>query len=98
MYKGGGMDDLNHGSEAHCALSAVVQQLGREQQKRGPDSLAAACTQIFADLGDRAHARDGVAAELTLQRDEIVPQQVEDFFTVDGRWRAHVGLPADFTT
>ena len=43
---------------------------------------------IFANLGDGLNARDRVAAELALDRDEVVPQQIEDFFPVNGGWCA----------
>ena len=50
------MDDLDHGSEPHRALSPVVEQLRRKQQKRRADALATAVAQIFSDLGDRLDA------------------------------------------
>jgi hypothetical protein len=50
----------------------------REQQQRGPDALAAALAQVFGNLRDGAYAGGGVAAQLLLDRHEVVPQQIED--------------------
>ena len=83
------MNDFNDRTEAYGALPLVVEQFRGKEEQRRADSLAAASPKIFANLGDGLNARDGVAAELALQCDEIVPQQVEYFFPVDGRRRAH---------
>ena len=80
--QGRGVNDLDHRAQLDGAMSRVVQQLAGEQQQRGPQALAAAGAQIFADLRNRAHAGDRVAAELALDGGEVVVQQVKDFFGV----------------
>ena len=40
----------------------------------------------------RLNARDRVAAELALQRDEVVPQQIEYFLPANGGWCAQVSV------
>ena len=92
-----GVDDLDHRAQTNRAAALVVEQLRGKQQQRRADSLAAAGAQVFADLGDRADVRDRVAPELVLKRDEIVPQQIEDFFPVNGGWRAQASTDS-FTT
>src|SRR5579872_7231417 len=82
------MDDFNDCAQPNRALAFIVEQSCREQEQRGANSLATARAQIFPNLGDGLYARDGVAPELVFQRDEVVPQQVEYFFSVDGRRRA----------
>ena len=84
VHQGCGVNDLDHRAQPDRALTLVVEQLRGKQQQRRADSLAAARAQILANLGDRLHARDRVAAELVLQRDEVVPQQIEYFFPVNG--------------
>jgi len=49
---------------AYCILGGIDVQAG---------DLAAARAQVFANLGDRLHARNRVAAELAFQGGEIVP-------------------------
>ncbi len=80
--QGRGVNDLDHRAQLDGALAAVVHQLGGEQQQGRAQAFAAAGAQIFADLGDGPHARDGVAAELALDGGEVVVQQVENFFGV----------------
>ena len=46
--------------------------------------FAAALAQVFANLGNRRHVRDRVAPELALDRGQIVAQQFENFFPVNG--------------
>src|SRR5579864_116212 len=84
MYQRRRMDNLDNGTQPDCTLALIVEQFRRKQQQRRSDSLAAASTQVFANLGDRLHARERVAAELAFQRGEVVPQQIEYFFSVDG--------------
>ena len=86
-----GVNDLDHRAQPNRALPLVVEQLRGKQQQGRADALAAACAQIFADLGDGLDVRDRVAAELALHRDEVVPQQIEYFFPVDGGRCAQVG-------
>ncbi len=84
----GSVNDLDDGAESNGTTSLIVQQLRGKQQQGRTDSLAAAGAQVLADLGDGPDVGDRVAAKLVLQRDEVIPQQIEDFFAVDGGGRA----------
>jgi hypothetical protein len=84
VHQGRGMDDLNYGAEPDRALTLIVEQFCGQQQQCRADSLASAGAEVFANLGDGLNAGDGVATELALQRDEVVPQQIEYFFSVNG--------------
>src|ERR1700722_4279498 len=86
------MDDLDHGSQAHGALAAVVEQFGRKKEQGGADSFAAAGAQVFSNFGDGLNVRNCVAPELALQRDEVVAQQIEYFFPFVGGGCAQMEL------
>ena len=73
-----GVHHLHHRAQPDGALAGVAQRVRREQQQRGPNALAAALAQVFGDLRDGADAGGGVAAQLLLDRHEVVPQQIED--------------------
>ena len=49
-----------------------------QQQQRRANAFAAALAQVLGNLRDGAYARGGVAAQLLLDRHEVVPQQIED--------------------
>ncbi|MGH9524619.1 MAG: hypothetical protein ACRD3E_19020, partial [Terriglobales bacterium] len=83
MDERGGVDDFNHGPEADGRAAIASEQLGREQQKRGAQTLAAAGTKVLADFGDDLDVGDGVTAELALDGGEIVAEQVEDLRGAD---------------
>src|SRR5262249_29373535 len=93
-----GVNDLDHGSQANRTAAFIIHQLCRKEQKRRPDPFSSATTQILADLRNRGNARDRVPAELVLQCDEIVPQQIEYFFAVDGGRSAQNSVLAFLTT
>ena len=80
-----GVDDFNDRSELYRAFALVAEQLGREQQQRWTDSFAPAGAQVLADLRNRGDVRDRIASELFFDRDNVVPQKIEDFFPVNGR-------------
>src|SRR5208283_297618 len=65
---------------------------GRKKKQSRTDPLAPAVPQIFANLGDRLYARDGILPELALQRRKILVQQVEDFLPVNERRCAQCGF------
>ena len=69
---------LHHRAQADGALARVAQHVRGEQQQRRADALAAALAQVFGNLRDGADAGGGVAAQLLLDRHEVVPQQIED--------------------
>jgi len=79
-----GVDDLDDRSELDRALAFVAEEFGGEQQERGTNALAAAGAKVFADLGDGGDVRDRVASELLFDRCDVIAQQVEDLFPVDG--------------
>jgi hypothetical protein len=62
----------------------IVEKLRRKQQQRWTDTLASARPQIFPYLGNDLNAGNSVLPEFFLKRDEIIPQQIENFFSVDG--------------
>ena len=85
-----GVNDFDDGGEFDRARTFVAEQFGRKQQKSGTDALAAAGAQVFTDFGDGGHVRDGILPELLLDGDNVVPEQVEDLFPVNGAGCAQV--------
>jgi hypothetical protein len=85
VNESGGVDDLDDGCELNCARALVAEELGGEEQKGGTDTLAAAGTKVFADLGDGGDIRDRVVPELLFDGDDVVAKQVEDLFAVNDR-------------
>ena len=88
----GGVDDLNHRRELDRARAFIAEELRGEQQQRGAYALAAAGAQVFADLGDGGDIRDGVLPELFLDGDNVVAEQVENLFPVNGAGCAQKGF------
>jgi hypothetical protein len=64
MDKRGGVHHFDNRAETDSAVADVALRLGREQQQRRPDALAAAFAQILGDFGDGLDGGDGVIAEL----------------------------------
>src|SRR5208282_1018734 len=81
----GGVDDLDHRGQFYGAISLVAEKFRRKEQEGGTDALASAGTQVLAYLGDGGDIGHCVASELIFDRSNIVAQQVEDLFAVDGR-------------
>jgi hypothetical protein len=88
VYQRCGMNNLDYRSQSHRAPPFVVHQLRRQQKQRRTNPLPSARPQIFTNLGNRLHAGDSIVLKLLLQRDEILPQQIENFFPVNGGGRA----------
>jgi hypothetical protein len=82
-----GVDDLDDSRELYGTFALVPEKLSREQQQRGTNTLAAAGTQIFTNLGYGGDVRDCVASKFVFDRGDVVAQKIEDFFPVDGRRR-----------
>src|SRR5262249_39913010 len=76
----GRVDDLDHRAETYGAAFGVGKELGRKQQQSRPDPLASPAAQVLADIGDGAHAGDGIVAEFAFDGCQIVTQQVKNFF------------------
>src|SRR5581483_8043017 len=93
----GGMDDFNYCTEADRAASFIVEQFRGEKEQGRSNSFASAGPKIFANFGNGTDVGDRVAPELVLECHEIVPQEIEDFFTVDGCWRAHLVLSTQYS-
>ncbi len=89
MDEGSGVDNFNYGGELYRALALVSQEFGGEQQERRTQPFASSGAQVFSDLGDGGDVRDGVAAKLFFNRDNVFTKQVKDFFPVDGGRRSH---------
>ena len=74
----GRVHHLDHRAKANSAVAKKIQLMRSQQQKRGPDALAAAFAQVLGNFGDGADAGSGVAAELLFHRNEVLPQQLKD--------------------
>ena len=59
-------------------MSGVAEHVSRKKQKRWANTLSTALTQVFSNLRDGADTGGGVAAQLLLNRHEVIPQQIED--------------------
>jgi hypothetical protein len=97
MNQRGSVNNFLDRAQFDGAPSVVIEKPRREQQQHGTNALAATAAQIFADLGNRLHARNRIPPELALNRREIATQQFEDFFSVDDGWRAQ-SVRSQFTT
>ena len=82
MNEGCGVDDLDDGTEADGSDALVAEHFGGEQKERGPETLASALTQVFADLGNGLYIRHAVSTELGLDGRQVFPEKVEDLFTL----------------
>jgi len=84
------MDNLDDGCEPNCSRALVAKEFRGKQEQGWTNSLASARAQVFADLGDRRDIRDRVPPELLLDRDNIVAQQIENFFPVNVSCRTQI--------
>src|SRR5579859_3000261 len=84
VNQGGGVDDLHYRAQLDGAATGISEELGREQQQRRTDALAAASAQILANFSDGADTRDRVASELALDGGKVFPQQVKNLFPRNG--------------
>ena len=82
------VDDFYHCAQPHGPAPGVSEELGGKQQQRRTDSFSTAGAQVLADLRDRRDVRDRVASELLFDGGNVVTEEVEDFFPVDGGRRA----------
>ena len=73
------MDDFYNRTQADCALFVMGKEFCRQQEENGAYTLASAGAQVLADIGDGAHAGDGVTPKLALNRGQVVAQQFEYF-------------------
>jgi hypothetical protein len=79
------MNNLDHRRKPYCSSALVPEQFRGEQQQGRTNALAATCPQVFADLGNGSDVRDRVLAELLLDRDDVIAQEIENLFPVNGR-------------
>jgi len=79
---------------AFCSRGVWRRAAGAPDELR----LPAAGAKVFADLGDSGDVRDRVASELLFDRCDVIAQQVEDLFPVDGGRRCiSLGAPVLIT-
>src|SRR5258708_11454641 len=78
-----GVNDFHHGAQFHRAPAFIIEKLRGKKKHRRADALAAASSQVFADLGDGGDARNRVAAELALNGGKVVAQKLKNFSPVD---------------
>jgi len=78
-----GVDDLDDRSELDRALAFVAEELA-ESSRSADECACRRRAKVFADLGDGGDVRDRVASELLFDRCDVIAQQVEDLFPVDG--------------
>src|SRR6266436_248795 len=83
-----GVDDLDNRRELYRAIALVAEKLRGEEQQRWTDSLSPTGAQVLANLRDRRDVRNRIATELLFDGDNVVTEEVEDFFPVDGGRRA----------
>ena len=79
-----GMNNFDNRCELDRARTLVAHQLRGQQQQRRANPLASSSAQVFANFCDRRDVRDRVVPELLFDGDNVVVQQVEDLFPVDG--------------
>jgi len=69
---------ISHRAEIDGDGSAIAGELGRKQQKRGPQALAAARLQIPADGGDGVHGSHRFTGDLLFDFGELVLDEFEN--------------------
>ena len=97
VHESRGVNDFDNRSQRHCARAAVIQKLGGQKQQRRSNPLTTTGAQIFPNFRDRSYVGKCVLPELLLDREKVIPQQVEDLFPVNGCRRAQL-CPSVFTT
>ncbi len=79
------VNDFDDGAQPDRALPLIVEQFCRKEQQRRANSSCRHLARRYSLISVMAlDAGDCIATELALQRDEVVPQQVEYFFSVNG--------------
>jgi len=68
------VNDFHHRTQLDRASSRIIEKPGRQQQQHRANALATSAAQIFANLSDGFHARNGVPPELALNGREIAAQ------------------------
>ena len=75
-----GVDNFHDHSQAHGGTPIASKQFRGKKEQGRTQSLSAAGAQVFTNLGDYADVRQRFLAELTFNRQQVVPQQVKNFF------------------
>jgi hypothetical protein len=79
------MNNFDHRCKPYRSRALVPKQFGGEQKQGWTNALAAARPQVFPDLGDGGNVRNRVLPELLLDRDDVIAQEIENLFPVNGR-------------
>jgi hypothetical protein len=71
---------FDDGSEPNCAGTIFAGVGIGEQEQRGTQALAASAQKIAGDFADWLIGRGTLAGQFLLDRDEVVPYQIKNFF------------------
>jgi hypothetical protein len=85
VHERGGVDELHDRRVQDGPISGVPTETCRHEQQRGADTLAAAQTDVAADLRNQGDPRLDVALELAVDRLEVVANRLEDLCEIHGR-------------
>ncbi len=80
MDQRGAVNHLHHGAQPDRAFAAIPCRARCEQQKRGPQPLAAAFAQVAGNFGDRLDGAAALRRDLLLDERKIVADQIENAF------------------
>ena len=60
------MEHLDDSAEAYAAVTSGAEGLCGEKEEQRPDVFAAACDEVFGDVGDDGYVGGGLTGELLL--------------------------------
>src|SRR5689334_18306542 len=85
MDQGGAVQQLDDSSQANRNVFATPGVACGQQQQSGTQPFAASRKQVGSDFGDRLKGIAGLASQLALNQDQIVPYEVENLSSSEQR-------------
>jgi len=78
--EGGAVKKFDYGGEANCSRTIFTGVSVGKQEQRGTQALAASAKEIAGDFADRLVSGRALAGELLFDENEVVANQIENFF------------------
>jgi hypothetical protein len=76
----GTVQKFDYGGEANCPGAIFSGISVSEQEQRGTQAFAASAKEIAGDFADRLIGRGALARELLFDENQVVANQIENFF------------------
>ena len=80
VYEGGAVKKFDYHSEANCSGTIFAGVSVGEQEQRGAQALATPAQKIAGDFANRLIGGGALARELLFDENEVVANQIENFF------------------